>query len=117
MAKQIWSANLIVTTDNGERRDDSFSFHHDDLVADGLDEAKNNIFAWAHKKLARFTKRSGRSVQIHAGPHINGGLDGTKMLRNRFKFGSIKSFMKKGVTAEKVFVVGYGPKEAEELTK
>ncbi len=41
--------------------------------------------------------------------------DGTKMLRNRYKFNTMSSIMRVG--AKRLFVKGYGYKQAEELDR
>lgn len=118
MSEQMWDVTLSVSVITGG---DNF-FYHTDIKAGGVDNAKEKILAWSRKKLKRFRPKRGRVVLILAAPcvTITKGeeprvLDGTKMLRNRFRFCTPASIQRASV--RKLFVVGYGTRANKELNE
>jgi hypothetical protein len=110
MLKQIWDVTLVVQGETSAL----LSSHTTDIVASGVDEAKKKVLAWVRKELKSFTGKA-TSVRIHAFPFAGGVLRSRNLLRNRFKFSSLSSVRRVG--KNKLFVVGYGPRQAKELAR
>ena len=118
MSKVAWEVDMAITALEATNRRDFHSYVYR-FEADEKEDVRKKIFSWARKKLSRFIKRNGYIVQIAAAPTLeNGSGDITKLLRNRFKFADINSILKVNpANAEKVFVVGYGAKAWNELSR
>lgn len=64
MAREPWTATLIVS--RIEKESIAPIIYDAILTADGTQEIKKKLLAWAKRKLARFGKLEGRYVQLYA---------------------------------------------------
>jgi hypothetical protein len=115
MLMQTWSILATVK----ELNSPNFSTLKAEIEAEGVEEAKTKVLKWLRKRLKRFSAKKGRFVFLQAAPwityHEDKVLDADRMLRLRHRFDSLSSIQRVG--PEKLFVVGYGPEQAEALTK
>ncbi len=65
MVKESWTATLIVSRIDKESI--APIIYDTILTANGIQEIKRKLLAWAKRKLARFGKLDGRYVQVYAG--------------------------------------------------
>lgn len=93
------------------------TYYHFEFEAEDSAEAKKKLIKACRARLRHIRVRKGKFVQIQCQPRFKTKrvLNGAKMLRNRDKFASISSIMR--ISAERLFVEGYGEKALKELEK
>lgn len=80
-------------------------------------EVKDKLLTECRNRLKKFNLSKIRSVLIFCVPVPEAGktAEAAELIRSRFKLSNIHSIMT--ITAEELFVEGYGPKVWEELSK
>lgn len=113
---QTHTATLTIYSWNKDWSDckithQNFEFESDDK------RAKSNLLKEVRRRLKEIKNSKRKDFSIMCCPRFKTmkGLDGTKMLRNRHKFDTKTSIMRVG--ANRLFVKGYGPKQAAELDR
>lgn len=113
---QIHEATLTVYSWNKDWSDCDIS-HQEFEFESNNEKAKNDLLKEVRRRLKKIKNSKRKNFSIMCCPRFKTkrALDGTRMLRNRFKFSSKSSIMR--VSADRLFVKGWGHKQAAELDR
>lgn len=113
---QTHEVTLTVYCWNEGWTDCKISHQHFEFESDDK-RAKNDLLKEVRRRLKKIRNSKRKNFSIMCCPRFKTKmvLDGTRMLRNRSKFDTKTSIMRVG--ANRLFVKGYGPKQAAELDR